>query len=134
MDNAGAHTSQEMNRYIENTKGDVVRRFLPPRTPQHNSIEVEWRELKEALSATFFGGFDELQKRIRQLLRSGEVAIAKLIHYVFEAIGPHRGHGRRRGAYLWNPRTALPDLPVIECVIVPRYSASERRNLPRVMP
>ena len=91
MDNAGAHTSQEMNRYIESTKGDVVRRFLPPRTPQHNSIEVEWREIRRALSATFFGGFDKIQERIRQLLRSGEVTIVKLIHYVFEAIGPQKG-------------------------------------------
>ena len=91
MDNAGAHTSKDMERYIESTKGDVVRRFLPPRTPQHNSIEVEWREPKRALSATFFGGFDELQKKIRQLLRSGEVAIVKLIDYVFKAIGPQKG-------------------------------------------
>ena len=91
MDNAGAHTSRAMETYIESTKGDVVRRFLPPRTPQHNSIEVEWRELKRALSATFFGGFDKLQKRIIRLLRSGEVAIVKMIDYVFEAIGPQKG-------------------------------------------
>ncbi len=91
MDNAGAHTSKDMERYVEGTKGDVVRWFLPPRTPQHNPIEVEWRELKRALSATFFGGFDELQKRIRQLLRSREVAIVRLIDYVFEAIGPQKG-------------------------------------------
>ena len=110
MDNAGAHTSQEMNRYIESTKGDTVRRFLPPRTPQHNSIEVEWRELKGALSATFFGGFDELQRRIRQLLRSGEVAIAKLIHYVFEAIGPQSGPWKKARRIPMEPpnRTARP--------------------------
>ena len=74
-----------------------------PRTPQHNSIEVEWRELKGALSATFFGGFDGLQKRIRLLLRSGEVAIAKLIHYVFEAIGPQKGPWKKARHILVEP-------------------------------
>ena len=91
MDNAGAHTSKDMERYIKSTKGDVVRRFLPPRTPQHNSIEVEWREIKRALSAVFFGGFDKLQERIIRLLHTGEVAIVKMIDYVFEAIGPQKG-------------------------------------------
>ena len=125
MDNAGAHTSQEMNRCIGSTKGDAVRRFLPPRTPQHNSIEVEWRWLKRALSATFFGGFDELQKGIR-LLRSGEVAIAKLIHYVFEAIGPQKGPWKKARRIPVEP----PDRARLTCRKSCNATPGTRSNLP----
>ena len=70
LDNAGAHTSKQVKGYIESTKGDVVLWFLPPRTPQHNPIEIQWREIRRAVAGIFFGGLDELQKRIRQLLDS----------------------------------------------------------------
>ena len=44
MDNAAVHTNKTMDGYIEGMGGDVVRWFLPPRTPQHNPIEIQWRE------------------------------------------------------------------------------------------
>ena len=56
----------------------MARWFLPPRTPQHNPIGIQWREIRRAIADIFFGGFDEMQKRIRQLLHSGEVPIVKL--------------------------------------------------------
>ena len=68
LDNTGAHTGKELNDYIESTKDGVVLWFLPPRTPQHNPIEIQWRKIRRAAADMFFGGLDELQKRIRQLL------------------------------------------------------------------
>ena len=40
LDNAGAHKSRAMGKYLEGTDGEVVLLFLPPRTPQHNPIEM----------------------------------------------------------------------------------------------
>ena len=82
LDNAAAHTSIAMREHIGRTECDVAPRFLPPHTPQHNPIGVEWRESKRAISEAFFGRFDKLQERIRQLLRSGEVPIVKILDYV----------------------------------------------------
>ena len=91
LDNAGAHTSKQVKDYIESTKGDVVLWFLPPRTPQHNPIEIQWREIRRAVAGIFFGGLDKLQKRIRQLLHSGEVPIVKLFGYMQEALKNQNG-------------------------------------------
>ena len=76
-----------MREYIEGTNGEVVLCFLPPRTPQHNPIEMLWRELKRAISDTFFGGSDEMKERITLLVESGEVPRIKLLWYMLEAIG-----------------------------------------------
>ena len=56
LDNAGAHTGKQMNDYIKSTKGDVVLWFLPPRTPQHNPIEMQWREIRRAVADIFLEG------------------------------------------------------------------------------
>ena len=105
LDNAGAHTGKQMNDYIKSTKGDVVLWFLPPRTPQHNPIEIQWREIRRAVAGIFFGGLDELQKRIRQLLHSGEVPIVKLFGYMQEALKNQNGP--------WHPPRIIPVDPAI---------------------
>ena len=105
LDNAGAHTGKQMNDYIKNTKGDVVLWFLPPRTPQHNPIEIQWSEIRRAVADIFFGGLDELQKRIRQLLHSGEVPIVKLFGYMQEALKNQNGP--------WYPPRIIPVDPAI---------------------
>ena len=86
-DNAKAHKSQRMNDYLNSVNGDVVLWYLPPHTPQHNPIEIQWRELKRALGCRYFkGGFEEMKTIIQKLLDSGEVATVKLLHYMLEAI------------------------------------------------
>ena len=91
LDDTAAHTGRQMDDYIKSTKGDVVLWFLPPRTPQHNPIEIQWREIRRAATDIFFGGLDELQKRIRQLLHSGEVPIIKLFGYMQDALKNQNG-------------------------------------------
>ena len=107
LDNAGSHTSKQMKDYIKSTKGDVVLWFLPPRTPQHNPIEIQWSEIRRAVADIFFGGLDELQKRIRQLLHSGEeeVPIVKLFGYMQEALKNQNGP--------WYPPRIIPVDPAI---------------------
>ena len=91
MDNAVAHKSRDMEAYIRGTNGSVVRWFLPPHTPQHNPIEILWREIKRAIADTFFGGFDRLQERIRKILDSGEVPKTRLFRYMLDAMGCQKG-------------------------------------------
>ena len=86
MDNAAAHKSKDMEGFIGRTEGAVVRWFLPPRTPQHNPIEIQWTEIKGAIADTFFGGFDKLERRIRKMLDGGEVARVKLFKYMLDAM------------------------------------------------
>ena len=110
LDNAAAHTSTAMKEYIGRAGGDVVLWFLPPRTPQHNSIEVEWREIKRAISGAFFGRFDKLQERVRLLLRSGEVPIVKILDYILNAARNQNGP--------WNGARPMPVEPP-ECASRP---------------
>ena len=91
MDNAAAHKSRDMEAYIRGTNGSVARWFLPPHTPQHNPIEILWREIKRAIADTFFGGFDRLQERIRNILDSGEVPRTRLFRYMLDAMGCQKG-------------------------------------------
>ena len=66
LDNARAHKSKAIQECPASTNGDVVLRHLPPHTPhtpQHNPIEIQWREIKHPLSSRFYkGGLDEMKK------------------------------------------------------------------------
>ncbi len=66
--------------------GEVVLWFLPPRTPQHNPIEVLWREIKRAIADVYFGGIGQMRAAIIRMLRRGEVAIVRLFRYMLEAM------------------------------------------------
>ena len=87
LDNASSHKSKEMADYIRNAGDEVVLWFLPPRTPQHNPIEVMWREIKRAIAGIYFGGIDQMMRTaIIRMLRRGEVAIVSLFRYMLEAM------------------------------------------------
>ena len=73
LDNAGAHKSRAMGKYLESTDGEVALLFLPPRTPQHNPIEMLWREIKKAISNTYFDGESEMKERIAWLVGEGGI-------------------------------------------------------------
>ena len=105
LDNAAAHTCKQMDEYIPSTKGDAVLWFLPHRTPQHNPTEIQWRKIRRAVTDILFGGLDELQKRIRQLLHSGEAPIVKLFGYMQGALKNQNGP--------WHPPRIIPVDPAI---------------------
>lgn len=71
-----------MDEYVRNTGGRVVLWFLPPRTPQHNPIEVLWREIKRAIADIYFGGIDQMRTAIIRMLHRDEVAIVSLFRYM----------------------------------------------------
>ena len=85
-DNTSAHKSEKIQKYLGETRGDVALWYLPPYTPQHNPIEITWRELKRAIARRYFDKFEEMHKTIRNLIKSGEVATVKLFQYMRDAI------------------------------------------------
>ena len=86
LDNASPHKSKKIKDYVGQTRGDVVLWYLPPYTPQHNPIEIVWREIKRAIAGRYFGKFDKMHETIRRLIKSGEVATVKLFKYLLTAI------------------------------------------------
>jgi predicted ferric reductase len=58
---------------------------LPPRTPQLNPIEVEWREIKAAIADIFFDGLDRMRDAIRRMIRNGEIPIVKTFDWLLAA-------------------------------------------------
>ncbi len=85
-DNASGHKSKKIKEYLEKACGDVVLWYLPPYTPQHNPIEMMWREIKRAIAGRYFGSFEKMHDTIKQLVQSGEVATVKLFKYMLDAI------------------------------------------------
>ena len=86
LDNAGAHKSRAMEKYVEGADGEVALIFLPPRTPQHNPTEMLWREIKKAISNTYFDGEDEMKERIARLVGEGGIPRIRLLWYMREAV------------------------------------------------
>ncbi len=49
-------------------------------TPQHNPIEIQWREIKRALAGRYYkDGFPEIQKSILHMMENGEVGTVRLL-------------------------------------------------------
>ena len=87
LDNAKAHTSKKVKQYVKGTNGDVVLWYLPPYTPQHNPIEILWRELKRAIACRYYDrGFPQMQKSMVRMITNGEVTVPKLFGYMLDAI------------------------------------------------
>ena len=55
--------------------------FLPPYTPQLNSIEMQWGVLKRLLSGRYFRSVGELKKTIMALVDNGEMKPVRLMSY-----------------------------------------------------
>ena len=84
-DNAGALTGRGMRKCLDDADGAVEMLHLPPRTPQLNPIEVEWREIKAAVADIFFDGLDRMRDAIRRMIRNGEIPIVKMFDWLLAA-------------------------------------------------
>ena len=67
-----------MSKYIAGTDGAVEMVHIPPHTPQLNPIEMEWREIRAAITYIFFGGLDRMQDAIIRMFHNGEIPIVKM--------------------------------------------------------
>lgn len=68
-----------------NAGGDVEMIHLPPRTPQLNPIEVEWREIRAAIADTFFDSLDRMRDAARRMIRNGEMPFVKMFDWLLTA-------------------------------------------------
>ena len=84
-DNAGALTSKEMRKFLDDADGAVELLHMPPHTPQLNPIEVEWREIKAATADIFFYGLDKVRDAIRKMILNGEIPTVKLFDWMLTA-------------------------------------------------
>ena len=84
-DNAGALTSKEMRKFLDDADGAVELLHLPPHAPRLNPIEVEWREIKAAIADIFFYGLDNMRDAIRQMIHNGEILIVKMFDWLLAA-------------------------------------------------
>ena len=82
LDNASCHKSKMVTEFVESTDGDIRLVFLPPYTPQLNSIEMQWSVLKRLLSGRYFRSVGELKKAIMALVDSGEMKHVRLMPYL----------------------------------------------------
>ena len=97
-DNASALTGKEMGKHLADTNRDMEILHLPPRTPQLNPTEIEWREIKTAIADIFFGDLDKIRDVMRQMTRNREMPIVKM----FDWMDPY--HNRSEEIcipYLW---------------------------------
>ncbi len=49
VDNASAHKSKIVKKYLEKHGGDVILHYLPPWSPQLNPVEESWRQSKREI-------------------------------------------------------------------------------------
>ncbi len=73
MDNASYHRSRYVQNYLASTNGDVVLIHLPPYTSQLNSIEVQWKVIKERLACRYFATIEDIEEAVIWLVETGEV-------------------------------------------------------------
>ena len=82
LDNASCHHSKMVTEFVESTDGAIRLVFLPPYTPQLNSIEMQWGVLKRLLSGRYFRSVGELKKTIMALVDNGEMKPVRLMSYL----------------------------------------------------
>ena len=89
-----------LRKYMESTDGGAASLFLPPRTPQHNPIEMLWREIKKAILNTYFDGEDEMKERIARLGggRRNSQNPAPLVHARGRLFGRRGSNSRPSGS------------------------------------
>jgi len=82
VDNASYHKSARIKERLAEWDGDVLIRYLPPYTPELNPAGVQWRMIKKAAANTLYAGTDAMKKSVRRMLRTKEVGVAEMSHYL----------------------------------------------------
>ena len=81
-DNAGYHRSSDVRTEIKKLKGDVVLKYFPAYTPELNPAEGQWRNTRIHTANRLYESAEDMKKSIRTMMRTGEIAVAKMSHYL----------------------------------------------------
>lgn len=82
LDNYSPHKPVATMRFVKNTKGRLRLIYLPPRTPQLNPIEIQWRVLKNMLAGKYFNSEEEVADAVAKILETGQLKPVKLFDYI----------------------------------------------------
>lgn len=70
IDNASAHKSKKVSKFLLPHKNKLELVFLPPYSPDLNPIEILWRELKkDVVYNTFYPLFDDFKTTLTKSLK-----------------------------------------------------------------
>ena len=81
LDNASAHHAGNVKKLAEESNGRLVLVYLPPYTPELNSIEIQWRVIRKAIANAVFDDTDALEDAVRDALLNSDALIVPIASY-----------------------------------------------------
>lgn len=81
FDNASAHHATVVKDLEEEFGGRLVLIYLPPYTPELNSIEIQWRIIRKAIANIVFSSTAALERAVRKALLSDDALIVPIAAY-----------------------------------------------------
>lgn len=88
LDNASAHRAGNIKALEEEFKGRLVLVYLPPYTPELNSIELLWRAIRRAIANAVFDSAAALKRAVRRVLLNGDALIVPIAAYAKDKEAP----------------------------------------------
>lgn len=81
LDNASWHHAKIVRALEEEFKGRLRLVYLPPYTPELNSIELVWRMIRKAIANVTYDTVEEMEKAVRDALLSRDVLLTSIAPY-----------------------------------------------------
>ena len=87
MDNASYHKSKALLRELARFGGGVQVVYLPPYSPDLNSVEMIWKELKKYIANGVYKGVNDMTGAMDGMIKGGIVLLPKVPKYLPRAAG-----------------------------------------------
>ena len=88
LNNASAHHAGNVKRLAEESNGRLVLVYLPPYTPELNTIEIQWRVIRKAIANAVFADPDALEGAIRDVPLNRDALIVPIALYAKDKNAP----------------------------------------------
>ena len=88
LDNASAHHAGRIKDLEEEFDGRLVLVYLPPYTPELNSIEIQWRVIRKAIANAVFANANAMKRGVRKTLMTNDALIVPIASYARDKSRP----------------------------------------------
>ena len=88
LDNASAHHAGNIKKLEEEYDGRLILVYLPPYTPELNSIEIQWRVIRKAIANVVFASTAALKRAVRKALLNSDALIVPIASYARDKNAP----------------------------------------------
>lgn len=88
LDNASSHHAGNVKSLEEEYNGRLVLVYLPPYTPELNSIEIQWRMIRKAIANIVFTSTASLKRAVRKALLNTDALIVPIASYARDKNSP----------------------------------------------